>query len=434
MKVNISKLTELSREGYRAFQKETGQSLQIWAFIALANFITQIILRHQLSPGEFGTVNTVLGVTGLMTVPVLAINQAFTWHLMRLHGPGHEERLDALRSASLLVTETVAWVWGAIAGVMLLFWLHLLDLPRFSINLLTLLSVLIALGSVLSGAMCRTPAQLRLWAWLLVASSVVRLILSGVLAHMQPWAESGLVAFLIAGLITFAPALRPTGADEAQRLKAFKSALEPAFLLDLAATFSVVLGIFLFTSADRIVAQSWFGTVTDNNMGIVDWAAFDAYQTAGLLGRAILWGTQPLLLMLFIRRSRANKTTPASLNWFWVYLGALVAGVVFLEIFHVPLSWLFCGSDYAGTSHLVLIFAMAMVPLGLLQGIGIFALASRRYHECFVLGGCAIGYTLLLYLAGRQPQLMPAYMFGGGLVSLMVVLFVGVVRWGRKQP
>jgi hypothetical protein len=29
---------------------------------------------------------------------------------------------------------------------------------------------------------------------------------------------------------------------------------------------------------------------------------------------------------------------------------------------------------------------------------------------------------------------MPPYMFGGGLVSLMVVLFVGIVRWGRKQP
>ena len=69
-----------------------------------------------------------------------------------------------------------------------------------------------------------------------------------------------------------------------------------------------------------------------------------------------------------------------------------------------------------------------------LQALGVFSLASRRYHECFVLGGCGVGYTLLLYLAGRQPQLMPAYMFGGGLVSLMVVLFVGVVRWGRKQP
>ena len=48
---------------------------------------------------------------------------------------------------------------------------------------------------------------------------------------------------------------------------------------------------------------------------------------------------------------------------------------------------------------------------------------------------CAIGYTLCSStLVGRQPLLMPAYMFGGALVSTMVVLFIGVVRWGRKQP
>jgi hypothetical protein len=86
------------------------------------------------------------------------------------------------------------------------------------------------------------------------------------------------------------------------------------------------------------------------------------------------------------------------------------------------------------TSHLVPSLAATMIPLGLLQALGVFSLASRRYPECFVLGGCSVGYTLLLYLAGRQPQLMPAYMFGAGLVCLMAVLFVGVVRWGRKQP
>ena len=41
-----------------------------------------------------------------------------------------------------------------------------------------------------------------------------------------------------------------------------------------------------------------------------------------------------------------------------------------------------------------------MVPLGLLQALGIFALASRRYPECFVLGACSIGYALILFFFG----------------------------------
>jgi hypothetical protein len=182
------------------------------------------------------------------------------------------------------------------------------------------------------------------------------------------------------------------------------------------------------------VAQSWFGIVTNNNMGLINWPQFDAYQSAGLLARSLLWGTQPLLWMLFARRSPLEHTRPGSLTFFWIYLGALVGGAIVLGLLSRPLSELFCGADYRLTAVLVPSLGAAMVPLGVLQGLGIFGLASRRYPECFVLGGCAIGYTLLLYFVGRQPLLMPAYMFGGALVSTMVVLFIGVVRWGRKQP
>jgi hypothetical protein len=141
-----------------------------------------------------------------------------------------------------------------------------------------------------------------------------------------------------------------------------------------------------------------------------------------------------LLWILFAERSRVDRTRAASLTFFWIYLGALLLGAILVGCLAQPLSRLFCGSNFQSTAFFVPSFAAVMVPLGLLQGLGIFSLASRRYPECFVLGGCGVGYTLLLDFAGRQPQLMPAYMFGGGLVSLMVVLFVGVVRWGRKQP
>jgi hypothetical protein len=190
--------------------------------------------------------------------------------------------------------------------------------------------------------------------------------------------------------------------------------------------------MFLFSSADRLVAQSWFGVVTNLNLGVVDWRGFDAYQAAGLLGRALLWGTQPLLLLLLARRSRLERTTAASLAWFWIYLGALPAGAIALIVLDGPLSRLFCGADFVRTAVFVPSFALAMVPLGVVQGLGVFALASRRFPECHVFGGLGVGYAVLLYLVGRQAQQMPAYMFGGGVVAITVLLFVGVVRWGRR--
>jgi O-antigen/teichoic acid export membrane protein len=218
------------------------------------------------------------------------------------------------------------------------------------------------------------------------------------------------------------------------RWKACLAIWDRDFLLYAGATFSVLLALFLFSSADRIVAQSWFGVAIDNNLGLVNWALFDAYQTAGLLGRGILWGTQPLLWILFAQRSRLDRTTPGSLTFFWIYLGALLPGAILLGCLAQPLSRLFCGPHFQSTALFVPSFAAVMVPLGLLQALGVFSLASRRYHECFVLGGCGVAYTLVLLFFGRRPELMPPYMFGGGLVSLMVVLFVGIVRWGRKQP
>jgi hypothetical protein len=435
------------RRAFLIYQKETGQSPGWWALVALLNFIVQIVFRRELVPGEFGTLNTALGMIGLMTVPLLAVNLGFTHYLARPHPAGQSAHIDSLRAAALSVTETFAWIWGALSLLLMFLLLPLLDLPRFSLQLFTLMNVLIALGGLVSWAVCQSGNQLRLWAWLLAAAALARVLVGAVLARQEPWAESGLAAFLLAGFITLTPALRSREIDTATRWKACQaiwSNLDRDFLLCVGATFSVLLALFLFSSADRIVAQSWFGIAMNNNMGLVNWALFDAYQTAGLLGRGILWGTQPLLWVLFAQRSRVNRTTPASLTFFWIHLGALLLGAIFLGCLAQPLSRLFCGDTVAMFTHLartsqvtsqfVPSLAAAMVPLGVLQALGVFSLASRRYHECFVLGGCSVGYTLLLYLAGRQPQLMPAYMFGGGLVSLMVVLFVGIVRWGRKQP
>jgi O-antigen/teichoic acid export membrane protein len=427
----------LFRRALLTYQKETGQSPAGWALIALLNFIAQIIFHRELAPGEFGTLNTALGAIGLMTVPLLAVNQAFTHYLARHPGPGAAEpsaRIESLRAAALLVTETFAWIWGVLSFLLVFLLLPMLDLPRFSLQLFTLLNVLIALGGLVSWAVCQGGNQLRLWAWLLAAAALARVLVGAGLAWKEPWAESGLAAFLLAGFITLTPALRSREADAAMRLKACRAVWDRDFLLCAGATFSVLLALFLFSSADRIVAQSWFGVANNNNMGLVNWGQFDAYQTAGLLGRGLLWGTQPLLWILFAERSRLDRTRADSLTFFWIYLGVLAPGAILLGCLAQPLSRLFCGPDFQSTALFVPSFAAVMVLLGLLQALGIFSLASRRYPECFVLGGCAAGYTLLLYLAGRQPQLMPAYMFGGGLVSLMVVLFVGIVRWGRKQP
>jgi hypothetical protein len=418
---------------YEYYRRETGQSLMPWLIVALLSFVTQIVFRRLFTPhpGEFGCLNAALGLVGFAAVPLLALNQAFTLYFARDHAPEHRERVESLRAASLFVVEAAALIWGGLLLLLLPILLPLLGLPRFSLQLFTLLVIFVTLGALVSGAV--SSNRPRLWIGLVVAAALARLIAGAWIGGNEPWAESGLAAFFLAGLITLVPALREREIERDWR-KAWLALRDRDFLLHLGTTLSVVLAVFLFTSADRFVALSRFFNPS-NNLGYIDLGLFDGYQTAGLLGRALLWGTQPFLFLLYAERSRLTKTTAASLRFFWMYLAALIAGVILLILLAPFLSWLFCDTDkdYHDTRSFVPGFALTMLPLGLLQGLGVFALASRRHPECFILGGSSVAYLFLLWFLG-QPQLMLAFMLGGAIMSLMVVLFIGVVRWGRRQP
>ncbi|MCE0483784.1 MAG: hypothetical protein LV479_06055 [Methylacidiphilales bacterium] len=426
----------LSRlRGLLFFQPEPGGiSVAVWAVVALLNFSAQIIFRHHLAPGEFGTLNTALGIAGLLSVPVVALSQAFACYLAQDHPAERRERVEMLRAVTLPAMEAAAWIWGVASIVITVAILNpLLHLPRLALIFLLWLILFVSLGGFVGLIVCRSKSW-RIWGWLLITAGIIRVLIAAAFAGIEPWAELGLVATLLSGIVLLYPLLvRPEEPSMPLR-QVWDGLRDRDFLLYLGATFSVVLGLFLFSSADRLVAQSWFGIVNDQNLGFVNWGAFDGYHAAGLLGRSLLWGTQPLLWILFVQRARLTKTTAASLTFFWIYLGILFAGIILLTMFDDSLSRLFSGDHDESTAAVVPGFAAAMLPLGLLQGMGMFALASRRYTECFVLGGCAIGYTLVLYLAGRQPALITAYMFGGGLTALMIVMLVGIIRWGRKQP
>jgi hypothetical protein len=424
----------------KTYEEVTGQSAVAWVMVALLNLATQAVLFHQMvavdpaatdkATGEFGTFNAALGIIGLLTVPVLTLQKAMRLFFARAQSTS----LDRLRGSTVTITETFAWVWGACCVVLILLPLPLPSLPRFALELFTLMNVLLTLGAAISFIVCAEARQLRRWTLLVIGAGVARLVLSAWFTAYQPWAEAALGAFLVAGFVTLAPALRPREITTAERLRACASALDGSFLRFAAATLSVLIGIYLFTNADRIAALSWMNIrIGDANLPSAQLQhIFDIYQATGLLARGLLWATLPLLWLLYAVRSKIDKTTPASLKFFWIYLGTLVAGAGALGLLAVkggPIDMLIPGAGSIGPT-----FAAVMIPLGLLQGLGIFSLASRRYPECFVIGGCGIVYALVLAIVGRRPETMLPYMFGLSVVALMILLFVGVVRWGRKQP
>ncbi len=163
----------------RSYEKLTGLPAVAWLLIALANLALQVILFHELfqaSPAEFGILNAALGIIGLLTVPVLAVQQAFQLYPVRPSATEPDAALDSIRASQVPVVETLACIWGGFCVLLLLLPLPPPNLPRFPLQLLALMNVLMALGAVLSHAVSEKENRLRLWAVLLVIAAVARVV------------------------------------------------------------------------------------------------------------------------------------------------------------------------------------------------------------------------------------------------------------------
>ena len=432
----VQKASEFQR-ALRAYENATGQLPLLWLLVALLNFGTQAVLFYEMvrpgrDPGEFGIFNAALGIIGALTVPAAALPLVFHGFFLR----SQSTRLDALRASPLIFTETFTWLWAVGCVVLMALPIPMLlpALPRFSLEIFALINVLLLLGAVISGTACAEANQGRLWALLLVSAGLVRLALGGWVTVYQPSAEAALAAYVAGGFILLAPALRPREVTFTERFRVLAAALDRTFLRHAGATLCVLGGLYLFTNADRITALDW-RFVKVNGQAMPDAPlrhVLDVYQATGLLARGLLWGTQPLLWVMYMERSVLEKTRASSLRFFWIYLGALLAGVFALgALAHFGA---FDGVLGPIAGSLGPTFAAAMIPLGLLQGLGIFALASRRLPECYLIGALGVIYTIVVEIVGDRPQTMLAYMFGAAVIALMVVLLVGVSRYARKSP
>jgi hypothetical protein len=408
--------------------------------LGLLTLATQIALRRELAPGEFGTLNALFGVVLVLIAPLAALG-----FVLRRAVP--EGEIGPLLNR-------IAPAWGIVCLVALFVIFPPLQIPRVSLQFYTLLAV----GAGLL-AICGRPATAARWCAIVgISAAVLRLLVSAWAARNWPVAESGLGALVLGGALAGLPALRDQPAPRA--LREIWRELRPGLVPALAAI-SLAASLALFTNADRIAAQPLLGTPdpgqyvnlrlaeingyrfspADPAGSYVDYLQFDDYEAVGLCGRGLLIVLFPALLVLLRQRTSLDRTTIKSLRWFWIYLGLLFMGTVALVfaapliafLFHAPTD-LPPGPLHEPIATIVPGFAAAFFFIGLLHAVGIFALASRRHVECFLLGICSLGYTGFLFHASRRAELLTACMVGGALTTLALVLLVGVVRYARSHP
>lgn len=428
---NSETMAASSRVGrWRDRLLEAGLFFTAASFLAAAgNYLFQILMARSLPVAEVGYLNAAMAFIGLLSVPILAGSQALVWSISRQAQRCDAEALARLRAACLL--QLKRWTWRLAIVVAIIFWplAVFFEFPRSGLMLVALICALALMWSAVGQVWCAGQSRFYLQGSLNLTTMLVRLGAGALLVWLIPNAEAGVLASLLAAAVFGSVLFWPDKSMASVQLDEAKPVLDdPNFRAYLAASLCVGGGIFIFGQIDMLLAQRMFAP---DVLGV--------YAKAGLLGRAILWGAYPVLVVYLTHRAAQNHRTRQGDRLLLIYALLVAVGVLGVSLLAGPLSLVLAGRDSAdyyvmAQTELTSTFARVMIPIAILQGIGIYFLATRKLIPAYTFGGLALVYGLVLFLWGQSPVFMLSLMFGAGLAAVLILLLQAIVLWSRAQP
>lgn len=403
------------------------------SFLAgLGNYLFQSLmgrlLTHvengQIIDVEFGRMNTTLGFIGMLNLPVIIAVTAVTHYIAHFRAAGDEARLQGLVDGCkrLLFWLTIG---GSLLAIALVKPLSLFfNVPRSSLTLTALFCVLAGLWGGYATGLCQGLAWFKRLAAISLLAACLRILFGWVAARQFAMAESAVAASGFAflanlGLLYWRGQLRGSG----HAVSPWTRELGLYFLVGAA----TVGATYFFLQGDLPIAQRNFA---ETELG--------TYTAAGLLGRALPMVVAPMLTVLFTSRSghRAVSALRAQLELLGLYAVGLGCGAVGLLLLRGFLVKLIFGKPAPEAAGMVGWFALTMGFVGLMQAMGMWALASRWFKVALLYGGLGLTYWLVLLVFGTSPQRMLQVMplFAGvAFVVLFIAWFSAMRAAGREK-
>ena len=377
--------------------------------VGLGNFAFQAIIGRQLKEsGEYGLVNTTLGYVGLLGLPLLIATTAITHYIARYDFHGDDARLQGLLAGcrKFLFRLTIA---GSLLAILLA--KPLSDFLHFrpGLTFAALACVLAGLWGGLATALCQGLSWFKRLALIGLLGVGIRLAFAGGVVAQFPAAEW---AVLATGVAVLANLILLYWKKDLVRPAEPVSPWDRDFVQFLIVSAAFVGGGYCFTQGDLLVAQRFFSK-----------PELDNYSSAGVFARALPMTVAPLLTVLFTHRSKTHTGDALrdQLRLIGLYAVGLICGLIGLLMLRT-----FClqiiGRNTPEAAGMVGQLAMTMVSVGLLQALGMWALASRWVKIALLYGGLGLSYWITLFCLGKSPsgllQVMP---FASGMA--FVILF-----------
>jgi O-antigen/teichoic acid export membrane protein len=398
-----------------------GLVLTVANFVAaLGSYFFQALMRRHLSWPEFGYLNTTLSLILFAGVPLTAASQTMAHHLAHMGAMGRSENVAQLQAAGLKLLRHLTWIVFGLCVLLLPPLAAYLRFPRASLAWAGLLWIPVNLWSTLGSSWCAGLSRFRLLSVLIIGAALLRLVAGAIAVSLYPWAEAGIAATIISGVVLGSIAVFSPHHATASSLR--QLLLQRDWLLYGLAALAVAFGSLAFFQGDQILAQRHF---PGGQLG--------RYTGVGLLGRTIVWASAPILTVYFTRRSGHHAALASPTPLLGIYLGLLAAGAIGIVLLRDLLLQLLLGVQDADLSTMTARFALAMIPIGILQAMGCHSLATRRLPECLAFAACAVGYLVALSMFGHTPASMLNVMSSGATVSVVLLVLVSVACRRRNR-
>jgi hypothetical protein len=397
----------------------------------VGNFLFLKICATALTEsGEFGAFGQTTTFVGLLGLPLLMASTAIVHHIAHYRGAGNEARLQGLlvgcRSFLLKLT-----IGACVLGALLIQPLsRAFDIPRPSLTVAALVSLIIALWCGYASALAQGMGWFKRLALISLAVVAVKITLVWIFIQKHPVAETSVLAVAAGTLMTLAvffwwrDLFKPS-----ERI----SPWDRNFFRYLAVAAAGVGAQWCFTQSDMQVVGNFFAG-----------ADKDAYYGAVRIASALHLAVSPLLVVLFTARSgeRAGKSLAGPLGLLVLYAAGLAFGALVLFFARdVCIQFMF-KRPFPEASAMIGPLAITMIFVGLIQALGMWALASHWLKMGVLFGALGLGYWGVLLGVARQatptnghlpPAVLLKLMPAAAAVGFVIMLIVWIITLRRSR-
>ena len=379
------------------------------------NYLFQIILGRTLSLDQYGTFNSLLSTSALITAPITIVHLVFSRFIARLenHSPQQIKTLLIISIKPLLVMISSIIVIGIFAIPSFKNFLHIqTTLP---IILMLFAACFSTLQQVLA-AVCEGMHRFFALGIISGGGAFMRFIYGALFLVIFNWGiEGGLMAVTLAAITTIVFGIWELRDVLSSQAKDLPLGFFPEMIRYSIPSFLMITMVVVMCNLDIVLVRHYCSP---------DQAGY--YATAAILGRIAFFLPSPLLLVLFPSVAKAAASEDKDEHYFWISLGitTILAGSVFLVLFFAgePIIQFVYGDQYYLAAHILKIITAAMGLLALSQVAFSYSLARSEFSFLWPLVGGTIIMLSLVFFYHETAETI-AWI----LLLSIVIIFLGTI-------